>query len=268
MLEYEEVLEFSKKEEDFTDDDWFWKGIADYEEGNLINAKDFINKAIKLDKYNTYYLTWLSKINVELENYDEAIINCNEVIKINPEYANAYNNRGMAKFRQNKFNEAEKDISMAIKLNPKEVGNINNLGDVYIIQKEYIKATLQYQKVLKLDKENFKALNDLGFIKNEQTKYLEGLKYLNKAIKVSKIESPNPYGHRAYSHIMLGNLNEAKKDNKKALKLEPLHKRAHYNKGLIAQIEGKNNKACKAWKKALDLGFKDAQKKLKEFCEN
>ena len=47
-------------------------------------------------------------------------------IAINPEEAEAYNNRGLVKAKLNNYNEALKDFERAIEINPHHSNAINN----------------------------------------------------------------------------------------------------------------------------------------------
>ena len=52
-----------------------------------------------------------------------------------------------------------------------------------------------------------------------------------------------------------------------AIELNLEYDRPYFNLGLICQKQGKVKEACEAWQKALELGFKEAEDKLKEFCK-
>jgi tetratricopeptide (TPR) repeat protein len=54
------------------------------------------------------------------QNYVEAISYLNETIRICPDYADAWYNRGYNKFQLKLFREALEDFNMAIELNPKD----------------------------------------------------------------------------------------------------------------------------------------------------
>ena len=53
-------------------------------------------------------------------DYDKAIADSNEAIKLNKTYAKAYNNRGVALSRKRDYDKAIADFNQAIKLNPKD----------------------------------------------------------------------------------------------------------------------------------------------------
>jgi tetratricopeptide (TPR) repeat protein len=61
--------------------------------------------------------------------YDKAIADSSEAIKLNKKYAKAYNNRGVALSRKREYDKAISDFSEAIKLNAKEASAYFNRGN-------------------------------------------------------------------------------------------------------------------------------------------
>jgi Tfp pilus assembly protein PilF len=74
------------------------------------------------------------------ENADQAIDNYSKAIKINPNFAKAYNNRGIAYVWKKKYDLAIADFNKAIKLDPKNGKAYNNRAIVYSYMGETDKA--------------------------------------------------------------------------------------------------------------------------------
>ena len=64
-----------------------------------------------------------------VNRHEEAIADYDEAIRLNPDYANAYNNRGNAKCELNRHEEAIADYDEAIRLNPAKTGAYLNRGN-------------------------------------------------------------------------------------------------------------------------------------------
>jgi len=71
------------------------------------------------------------------ENADKAIDNYSKAIKINPKFAKAYNNRGIAHILKKQYDLAVADLTKAIELDPKNGKAYNNRAIVY----SYLGAT-------------------------------------------------------------------------------------------------------------------------------
>ena len=62
--------------------------------------------------------------------WDKAIADYTEVIKLNPKLAKAYNNRGKAWFEKGDLDKAIADYNEAIKIDPQYIGARDNLKQV------------------------------------------------------------------------------------------------------------------------------------------
>ena len=69
----------------------------------------------------------------EMANYDKAI-------ELNPNDAGAYYNRGVAYYKQGKYQQALADYDKALELNPQGATIYNDRGVIYYIQGRYQKA--------------------------------------------------------------------------------------------------------------------------------
>jgi tetratricopeptide (TPR) repeat protein len=63
---------------------------------------------------------------------DRALQDCNQSIKLNPNYVNAFNNRGNTYLNKGEYDPAIQDFDQAIKLSPNYANAFNNRGDAYL----------------------------------------------------------------------------------------------------------------------------------------
>ena len=75
-----------------------------------------------------------------VDDADQAIDNYSKAIKINPKFAKAYNNRGIAYIWKKQYDLAVADFNQAIKLDPKNGKAYNNRAIVYSYQGDNTKA--------------------------------------------------------------------------------------------------------------------------------
>ncbi|MCY4402482.1 MAG: tetratricopeptide repeat protein [Candidatus Poribacteria bacterium] len=82
--------------------------------------------------------------------YDKAITDYNEAIKLKPDYAEAYSNRAKAYVNIVDFDKAIEDYTKVIELNPKAVDAYYSRGKLYVEGNEYEKAIADYSMAINL----------------------------------------------------------------------------------------------------------------------
>ena len=85
-----------------------------------------------------------------IEDYTKAI-------ELNPNDANAYNERGVLHYAIDKYPEAIADYTKAIEINPKYVFAYFNRGLIYQDLKKYEEAIADYTKAIELDPDKWSA---------------------------------------------------------------------------------------------------------------
>jgi tetratricopeptide (TPR) repeat protein len=87
----------------------------------------------------------------EQKEYDLAIQDYTEAIRLNPKFAIAYYNRGISYRKKKEYGLAIQDYTEAIRLNAKYADAYNNRGWSYYNKKEYDLAIQDYETALRLD---------------------------------------------------------------------------------------------------------------------
>lgn len=85
------------------------------------------------------------------KDYDRAIADYNEAIRLNPQFAIAYTNRGNAYYNKKEYNRAIIDHTEAIRLNPQLAMAHNNRGLAYFNKGSYDRAIADYDRALQID---------------------------------------------------------------------------------------------------------------------
>lgn len=88
---------------------------------------------------------------LEQGDYDKAIADFTEVIRLNPQSDSAYLNRGNAYSDNNDYDKAIADYTEAIRLNPQYADAYYSRGDAYSDKKDYNKARADYTNAMRLD---------------------------------------------------------------------------------------------------------------------
>lgn len=117
----------------------------------------------------------------ELGNYEYDLGNCEKAIeaysksiKLNPKYAQSYNNRGYTYMRLREFDEALLDLTIALGIKPDYVNALRNRADVYSYKKDYEMARKDYETAIKFGGSN-NLCGDLFTAKFEGTGFFNQL---------------------------------------------------------------------------------------------
>ncbi len=94
--------------------------------------------------------------------YDKAIKDYSEAIRLDPTLATAYYKRGNAYADKKEFDKAIEDYGDAIRLDPKYAGAYYNRGCVYTDKQEYDKAIKNYTEAIRLKPEYGDAYYNRG----------------------------------------------------------------------------------------------------------
>lgn len=148
-----------------------------YNEPNYDKAIEDYTKAIELNPNfaDAYYNRGLAWVAIKEKEYDKAIKDYTKAIELKPDYADAYyNERGLAWKAKGKYKEAINDYTDAIKIKPDFANAYYNMG---LARKEYNDDP---EKI----KQEFEKYLELGIDENEiWTKYakdyIEDLKRIN-----------------------------------------------------------------------------------------
>lgn len=119
--------------------------------------------------------------------YDSAISDFNEAIKLNPTDTAVYLSRGRAHSNKKNYDLAIGDYNKVIEINPNDATAYFNRGESYEKKGNAAQAIGDYQKVIELDKNNESAKIILKRLQDEQAK-IEQAKAEQLKAEQSKIE--------------------------------------------------------------------------------
>ena len=97
------------------------------------------------------------------ENYEEAEKEYDKSIRLQPDSANVFCNRGYARSMLQKHDEAVEDYTEAIHLNPNETLAYTNRGFAYFALEEYDKAIDDYTEAIRINPNDANAYGGLGW---------------------------------------------------------------------------------------------------------
>ncbi len=210
----------------------FYRGLTNYNSGEH-------EKTIKNDDKVTEY-------------YNKAIENYTKSIKLNPQNANAYNNRGLAKHALEKHQEAIADYNKAIELNPKDAVAYNNRGFTNYALGEHKAVIADFSKAIELDSKYAMAYYNRGLANHYLENYKAAIADYNKAIEFNS-QFSGAYNNRGLTDYVLKNYKAAIADYNKAIELDPQYAGYHYNCGNANYALGEHKAAIADYNKAIEL---------------
>ncbi len=141
------------------------KGLFLLSKGQMQAAFNCFDKAIELHQGDARGYDGRGLARLEGQNdITGALQDFNQAIKVNPAFASAYNNRGQAKARQQKLQEAIEDFSRAIELSPRFQQAYNNRASAYFRAGKLDEALLDYKAALSIFPNYQNALYNRGVL--------------------------------------------------------------------------------------------------------
>ena len=150
--------------------------------------------------------------------YKKAVDAYNQAIRLDPDDAAAYNNRGNAKDDLKQYEEAIKDYNEAIRLDPGDAAAYYNRGNAKRNIEQYEEAIKDYNEAIRLDPDNAAAYNYRGAAKINLEQYEEAIADYNQAIRLDP-DYAVAYYSRAIANIALDRIETAGADLQTALAL-------------------------------------------------
>jgi tetratricopeptide (TPR) repeat protein len=228
VVPYEQAIEFYTNQirANPSSVNYIRRGNIWLEKGEYDIAIGDYNEAIRLDPssesaYCARGYAWGNK-----KDYEHAIADYNEAIRLDPKDAWAYNNRGSAWGNKKDYDHAIADYNEAIRLDPKDAWAYNNRGSAWLDKKDYDHAIADYNEAIRLDPKDASPYNGRAWLwaTASDAKFRDGKKAVEsatKACELSEWKERNHLGTLAACYAEAGDFDEAVKWEEAAIKLTP-----------------------------------------------
>lgn len=153
------------------------------------------------------------------------------------------------------YDKAIIDFKDMLKIEPESVAAYANLAFLYISKKEYKKAEDLCLKAIELDPDDILFRNNLGLIYLETERYQEAEDIITKFFSEDPRMKPIMLNNRGFARLKLGKIEQAKKDIHDSISLYPDNAYAFRNKALLEIEQNEMVNACKSLEHALALNF-------------
>jgi clan AA aspartic protease (TIGR02281 family) len=238
---------------------------------NLEGAKNSFNEYIKLEPTDGKGFILLAKCHLFSGEYEKAI----ETLSSKSYALKAYNDdtyqvdfiRGISFYRLKEYDEAIENLLMPEEFYGKKNGAVYfYLGLCYSEKGESKKAIDSYSVVIMEDSSNSLVWYKRGCEKLKIKDLVGARLDIELALKFDP-ENNLAYDSRGELNFLEKRYSECVADMSEAIKLDPESSNSYLVRGQAWFATGSPDKACLDWRKAMELGAKDASGLIKENCK-
>ncbi len=211
---------------------------------NALNANDMASAKhiveTDLKKYGKKY-EYYFYLALVTENYQEKLELYTKAIDENPEYMDAYINRGLVKNEIQDYDGSINDYNKAIELDPKCALAYNNRGYTKFKQENFKGALDDYNKAILLNPKFQMALDNKAKL------------FLNVCMEDDKDFSEKYYLSLGISEIREGNFKDAIHNFDESLKFNPNSDITYFYKGVAEHSMNNTELALQNYSKSIEL---------------
>ena len=225
-----------------------WQAIADLAEGrdNETAARAYFSAAWLIQEYDNRYKTKDKKtLNNVMSLYDQTL-------KIKPDFAEAYSNRGITRSKMGDYEDAIRDYDLALKIKPDFAEALNNRGIAKSELGNYEDAIQDYEQALKIMPDYVEAYSNRGYAKLKLDNHKDAIEDFNLALQIRPYDA-KAYDNRGIAKSKLGNYKDAIEDFNLAIAIKPDYAEALNNRGNAKLQLGDYEGAKEDIKKAMEI---------------
>ena len=187
-----------------------------------------------------------------LGQHAAAIADYDAALRLKPDYADTYNNRGVARRALGQHAAAIADYDAALRLNPNHADAYNNRGVARDALGQHAAAIADYDAALRLDPNHAKVYNNRGVARRALGQHAAAIADYDAAFRLNP-DYAEAYNNRGISRDALGQHAAAIADYTAALRLNPDYADAYTNRGLVRYALGQYAAAIADYDSALRL---------------
>jgi len=213
------------------------RGFLFFERRDFETALQEFTEAIRMDPNlaSAYLMRGLTRY--RRGDFTGAIADYTQAIRLDPDWAIAYNNRGLAHDGRGEFAQAISDFTQAIRLNPNFASAFSNRGNAHLSRSEFDSAFADYNQAIRLNPDHPDAHFNRGTAHLSRGEFGRAIADFTVAIRL------NPNDHRAFvnrgnAHRDAGYLDLAIADYEAALRISPNSAMARQNLEAARRLRG------------------------------
>lgn len=188
-------------------------------EADTTSAMEDIDHALEINKnaLNGYIMRADIAIH-RSRDYENALADMDEAVKLQPRYAGLYINRAFLRYNLSDYFGAMADYDYAIQLEPYNQVALFNRGLLLAEVNANDRALEDFSKVVELDNDDYRALYNRAMIYKNKRDFDAGISDINRVIEAFP-DFPGAYYLRSELYREKGDMRRAERDYKKSMAL-------------------------------------------------
>lgn len=183
---------------------------------------------------------------------ERAISNYSAAIRLNPSNPIAYSNRGLVHYKAGAYDRAIADFDEAIRLNPNYAAAYNGRGVAHSKSGDHRRAIADFTEAIRLNGFYANAYNNRGIAYANIGEFSQAIADIQAAVRLAD-NNANFYNELAWTYFRSGDTAVGLPYADQALHLNPSYANAYDTRGSIYEALGENAKAVADFKRALSL---------------
>lgn len=236
------------------------RGIAYYRTGEYDRAIADFSESLKLDPEDAYARNLRGAAHNESGQYKRAIPDLDEAIRLNANYADAYHNRGIAYGELGDYDRAITEFNEALRLEPENFGALYSRGWAHYKKGDYNLTIADLTEVIRLDPKTAVNYNLRGAAYYATSRYDKAIADYTEAMGLDANYEP-ARSNRAEAHIAKGEYDRAFEDVNEGIRIDPGSGFAFRMRGHIHKAKGRLDLAAEDYRTAVRLEPENAEYK-------
>jgi len=179
------------------------------------------DQAIRLDPSSAIAFYNRGVAYADKKDYDRAIADYDQAIRLDPNYAHAFNNRGVAYESKKDYDRAIADYDQAIRIDPNYADALNGAcWDRALTNRDLATARRDCDAAVRLSHNDPNDLNSRGLLNLKDARFADAWADYDAAFRAQPASADDLYG-RGIAALRIGQAEPGRRDLAAALKIDP-----------------------------------------------
>jgi tetratricopeptide (TPR) repeat protein len=227
-------------------------GALGMRRGDLPAALEYFSRATEIAPDFAEAFNNRGVVLQQLQRWDEALKSYRRALQLRPEYVDALFNMGFVMAQLHRWDEAAQAYKRIVDLRPDHPQAHNNRGNVLLKLRRWQDALQSYERALQLKPDYAEALNNRGVVLRELKQWREALESYDQAV-AAKPAFAEAFSNRGVALKELNRWDDALRSIERSLELQPDYPEAFNNRGMVLQELRRWEEALQSYQRAMDL---------------